>query len=135
VKTQNFDWDFHLKVLTIIKNWAGVLVIGIFWLSSFVLCALQVLVYGLIGKTMAMVAKRRLTYPQIVRIAVVALTPSLIIDTCQKLLCFGIPAWGIVSTAITLVYLAYGVKVNTVGFEWSLSQGIPEEPLVKNSAP
>ncbi len=63
------------------------------------------------------------------------MTPSLIIDTCQKLLCVGIPAWGLVSAAITLIFLAYGVKVNTVGFEWSLSQEIPADPLVKNSTP
>lgn len=135
LSTQNFDWDFHLKVLQIFKTWAGVVVIGVFWLSSFVLCALQSLVYGLIGKTMAMIAKRRLTYSQLVRISVVAMTPSLIIDTCQKLLCVGIPAWGLVSAAITLIYLAYGVKVNTVGFEWSLSQEIPADSLVKNSTP
>lgn len=135
LSTQNFDWDFHRKVLRIIKTWIAVVVIGVFWLSSFVLCALQSLVYGLLGKTMAIIAKRRLTYPQLVRISVVAMTPSLIIDTCQKLLCSGIPAWGLVPAAITLIYLAYGVKVNTVGFEWSLSQEIPADPLVKNSTP
>ncbi len=134
-KAQNLDWDFYLKTLKVVKTWAGIVVIGVFWLSSFILCALQAVFYGLIGKTMAILAKRRLTYPQLVRIAVVARTPSLIIDTCQKLLCCGIPAWGLVSVAITLIYVAYGVKVNTVGFEWSLSQGIPADPLVKNSTP
>lgn len=133
-KSQNFDWDIHIRILKTTRNWVGVVVVSVFWLASFVLCALQVLLYGLIGKTMAMVAKRRLSYPQLVRIAVVALTPSLIIDTCQKLFCCGIPAWGMVSAALTLIYLAYGVKVNSVGFEWSLTQGIPAEPLMKNSA-
>ncbi len=129
-----FESSTLIKTLETIKMCAGLAVVGVFWLSSFVFCGLQVLLYGLIGKTMAMVAKRRLTFPQLVRIAVVALTPSLIIDTCQKLFCFGIPAWGLISAAITLGYLAYGVKVNTVGFEWSLSQAIPAEPLAKNSA-
>ncbi|MDZ4836089.1 MAG: DUF1189 family protein [Candidatus Melainabacteria bacterium] len=129
------DWNFGSKVLQIVKNGAGVAVVGVFWLSSFVFCAFQVVILGLVGKAMAIIAKRRLTYPQLVRIAVVAMTPSLIIDTCQKLFCFGIPVWSLVSGIITLIYLAYGVKVNTVGFEWSLSQGIPEEPLVKNLTP
>lgn len=128
------DWELPARMLNAIAFWSGIVVLAIFWISSFVLCALQVLVYGLAGRIVTVFIKRRLTYAQLVRISVLALTPSLIIDTCQKLLCLGIPAWSLVSVLITLAYLVFGVKVNSVAFEWSLSQGVAQQPFVKDSS-
>lgn len=133
LKDTVYDWTYHIKILDGFANWSGVVVVGVFWISSFVLCALQALLYGLAGKLIAVFAKRRLTYAQLVRISVVAMTPALIIDTCQKLLCAGIPVWPLVSVCITVAFLIYGVKVNSVSFEWSLTQAVPPVPVEKNS--
>lgn len=131
-KDQTWEWTYHPKILDAIATWSGVFVLGVFWISSFILCALQALLFGLVGKVIAMFAKRRLTYPQLVRVSIVAMTPALIIDTCQKLLCVGLPAWDLVSVLIALGYLIYGVKVNSVSFEWSLAQAVPPLEAEKN---
>jgi len=133
MKDSDWEWSYHIKALEALGIWTGFVVLGLFWLSSFILCALQAMVYALAGKVFTMIAKRRLTYPQLVRISVVALTPPLIIDTCQKLVLHGIPAWPLVSVAITLGFIAYGVKVNSVSFEWSLTQGVSPKTAEKNS--
>lgn len=131
-KDQLWEWGYHLRILDALANWSGGIVLGVFWIASFIICALQALLFGLIGKLLAMFAKRRLSYPQLVRVSVVAMTPALIIDTVQKLLCFGIPAWDLVSALIALGYLIYGVKVNSVSFEWSLTQGVAPLENAKN---
>lgn len=131
-KDQEWEWNYHLKILDAFANWSGAIVLGVFWIASFLICALQALLFGLVGKLFAMFAKRRLTYPQLVRVSVIAMTPALIIDTAQKLLCVGIPAWDLVSALITLGYLIYGVKVNSVSFEWSLTQGVAPSESEKN---
>jgi hypothetical protein len=134
MKDTSFEWKYYIQVVDFFGNWSGIFLLALFWMSSFIFCALQALLYALVGKVIAMFAKRRLTFPQLVRVSVVAMTPALIIDTFQKLLCAGIPAWPLVSVAITMVYLIFGVKVNSVSFEWSLTQGLPSVPAEKNSA-
>jgi|GEM_PF-1270488 Protein of unknown function (DUF1189). len=103
-----------LPYLTRFKNWIGVVVLAIFWLASFVLCAIQALIYGLIGKLIALMNKCPLTYQQIVRISVVALTPVLILDTLQKLIGMGLPAWTLLSIVVAIVYVYFGVKANSI---------------------
>jgi hypothetical protein len=131
-KDQTWEWDYHPKILDAIAFWSGPIVLAVFWISSLILCALQALLFGFTGKLIAILAKRRLTYPQLVRVSVVAMTPALIIDTCQKLFCVGLPAWDLVSVLIGLAYLIYGVKVNSVSFEWSLSQAVTPLDSEKN---
>lgn len=103
-----------LPYLTRFKTWIGPLVLAVFWLASFVLCAIQALIYGLIGKLIALMNKCPLTYQQIVRISVVALTPVLILDTLQKLVGMGLPAWTLASIIIAVAYIYFGVRANSI---------------------
>lgn len=96
------------------KSWIGPLVLAVFWLASFVLCAIQALIYGLIGKLIALMNKCPLTYQQIVRISVVSLTPVLALDTLQKLVGIGLPAWTLFSIVVAIAYLYFGVKANSI---------------------
>lgn len=96
------------------KSLVAPIVLSIFWLASFVLCAIQALIYGLIGKLMALMNKCPLTYQQIVRIAVVALTPVLLLDTLQKLVSTGMPAWTLFSIILVIAYIYFGVRANSI---------------------
>lgn len=96
------------------KDVVAPVVLSMFWLASFVLCAIQALLYGLIGKLMALMNKCPLTYQQIVRISVVALTPVLLLDTAQKLVRTGMPAWTLFSIILVIAYIYFGVRANSI---------------------
>ena len=103
------------------------------WLfGSFVFACVQVLIYALIGMLFAKILKVELDYPALVRLAVVAVTPVLIIDSVMKLLAvefpygMGIIVWPLLTAAIALGYLFFGVKSNS-------SQTRGESPQVEAS--
>ncbi len=135
VKETTYTWRYYIDGLEVVRNWLGVVVLGAFWLFSFLTCAIQVLIYGLVGKVFAVFNKCRLTYPQLVRISAVAITPSLIIDTCQKLICTGLPAWTAVSVVVSLFFLLFGVRANSIGYAWKLANtasGVQLEPKTQS---
>lgn len=118
------------RAMQLAEAWSGLAVLGTLWLASFLFCALQVLVYALLGKLLAILNRRRLNYTQLVRLSVVAITPALIIDTIQRLLCAGIPAWTLTSIGLTIGYLIFGIRANTIGYALAL-RGSETKPEVK----
>ncbi len=113
-KGKENEWSSAKFVLERVKNFFALFVVGSLWIASFLLCAVQSLVYAFIGKLLAVLNRVTLTYAQLVRIAIVAMTPTLLIDTVQKLTCTGIPAWALVSFVLSLAYLLFGVRANAV---------------------
>ncbi len=81
-----------------------------FVLFGFVFAAFQALFYGLIGMLFAKILKIEVPYLALVRVAVVAITPVIVIDLALKAASINIPAWFLIAGGLELVALFLGVR-------------------------
>ena len=79
---------------------------------SFAYRILQVLLYGAIGLLFAKGEKASLDYVSLVRLATVAITPGILLDTIVWVTHISIPGWFLLSFILAMVYLYFGVKAN-----------------------
>lgn len=94
--------------------------LGFLWILFFILCVfgfyiyrlVQAVVYSLIGKLFAMVCNIPLNYGQILQIAMVAITPDIIISTIQFALGININHELILYFLLAIMYLFYGIIAN-----------------------
>lgn len=81
-------------------------------LFSFIYRLIQVLIYGAIGLLLCKVAKVSLDYQTLVRLAVIAITPVVLIDTVLEVTGFKAPVFWLIAFAIAMCYLYVGVEAN-----------------------
>jgi hypothetical protein len=81
-------------------------------LFSFAMRLVQALIYGAIGLAFASMFEVRLAYPAAMRLAIIAVTPVILLDTILGLAGVNIPFWTLIGIVIALVYLAMAVKAN-----------------------
>lgn len=84
-------------------------------IGSLVWGMVRLLVYGLIGLIFVSAFNARLDFAALMRLAAVAMTPAMLVDTLGWTFNFGwMPCcgWGVLMGIITLVYLGFGVKAN-----------------------
>lgn len=81
-------------------------------LGSFIYRMIQVLIYGVIGLLFSAITGAKLSYAALVRLAVTAITPVLLLDTLVTSLNITIPFWGGLCFLIAMVYLLFGVIAN-----------------------
>jgi hypothetical protein len=101
-------------------------------ISFFILCLfgsliwhlIQILIYGLIGLAFCAMFGARLDYPALLRLAAVAITPAILLDTVLDLAGVSIPVSGLLFLAIEIGYLAFAVKANATEVQPSV-QGFP----------
>lgn len=86
---------------------------------SFIFRLVLVLMYGGIGFLFCRVANVRLDYQTLVRLAVIASTPVIILDTVLEVSNVNIPLFWLISLALAMFYLYFGVRANEV-------QSVPE---------
>jgi len=79
---------------------------------TFVLRAIQILIYAAIGLLFAKMLDTSLSYKTLMRLAAVALTPVLLLNLLLEFLPFSIPFWWLFGTIIGLAYLFLAVKAN-----------------------
>jgi Protein of unknown function (DUF1189) len=70
----------------------------------------QALLYGLAGRIFARTLRVQLDYAALLRVAIVALTPAILLDMLLGL--FGIAVPGPISLAVAIAYLYFGIKAN-----------------------
>lgn len=119
-ETRSFDLskieEFELKP-ELIYGWLA-MIKRLFVFVAYPICLafslsfriLQSLLYGAIALLFASMLKTELPYPAGVRLAVVALTPVLLLDTLFSLTGLSIPFWWLLGIGIALGYLFFGVK-------------------------
>jgi hypothetical protein len=73
----------------------------------------QTFIYGLIGLIIAKLLHVPLAYMASVRLAIIAVTPGLILDTLFPLVKLRPPAWWLLGFAIAMGYLFFGIKAAT----------------------
>lgn len=77
-------------------------------LGSLVYRVVQALIYAAIGLLFASVCKTTLPYTALIRLAVVAMTPCIIVGTILGLIDVSIPAW--LYLVVALAYLFFAIK-------------------------
>jgi hypothetical protein len=98
-----------MKLLRITKKYLVIILYPLTLLSSYVYRIIQALIYAAIGLLFASSCKVSLSYGALLRLAVAAMTPCMIIKTVFALAGVAFPCIGILYIMITLAYLYFGV--------------------------
>jgi hypothetical protein len=109
VKSFTLNSDRIMRFLNNTKKYLVIILYPLALLSSYVYRIIQALIYAAIGMLFALSCKASLSYGALLRLAVAAMTPCMIIKTVLVLVGVYIPCIGILYILITLAYLYFGV--------------------------
>lgn len=109
VKSFTVSGEGIMKLLHITKKFLFIILYPIALLSSYVYRIIQALIFAAIGLLFASMCKVSLRYGALLRLAVVAMTPCMIVKTVFGLTGVYFPCISLLYIAITLAYLYYGV--------------------------
>ncbi len=112
VKQFSFDRAWIEGWLQIAGNWFVPALFPFAVLFSYVYRILQALIYGLIGLLFTKFVKASLDYSATVRLAVMAITPVVLLTALLDFLETQIPFWSLICFFIAMGYLFYAVKAN-----------------------
>jgi len=113
-----------MKLLNIIKKFLAIILYPFALLSSYIYRIIQALIFAAVGLLFASMCKVSLSYGALLRLAVVAMTPCMIVKTVFVLAGVYLPCIGLLYIAITLAYLYYGV--------YACSQTLITEEEIRN---
>lgn len=97
------------KILTNIKMIIFPLLYPLCIIGSFIFRIIQALIYGSIGMLFALIFHYKAPFDSFLRLAVVAITPAIIIKTLVNLFEIGIPVPSLLYFLIAMGYLFFGV--------------------------
>ena len=100
------------KWLTVVAKWLMIALFPLIVAFSLIYRLLQALLYGWIGSTFAKNLNAPLPYKTLVRLAIVAVTPAILLDTLLDLAHVQSPVWSLVCFGISMGYLLFGIKAN-----------------------
>lgn len=100
-------------VVNLFKNWLGLLLFFLMVPLGFIFCAIQVLIYAVIGKLFANIKNVNLTFGELMRLSVIAITPALVLDTIIKFTHAQMPWWPLAALVVSMIYLFLGVSAQT----------------------
>jgi hypothetical protein len=111
----SFTLDKALVETTIhtFLNWVGVLVFAVWLPFGFLFCVVQTLIYALFGKVFTSMMSVDLGYPTLIRLAAIALTPVLLLDSVVKVSGADPPFWTLCCIVLALGYLWFAVYANS----------------------
>ncbi len=110
VKSFTLSSNSIMKFLHITKKFLVVIMYPIVLLSSYVYRIIQALIFAAIGLLFASLCKVSLSYGALLRLAVVAMTPCMIVKTVFGLAGVHLPCGvGLVYLLVALAYLYFGV--------------------------
>jgi hypothetical protein len=91
-------------------RWAPFVLYPLMLFFTYCLRTLQVLIYAGIGMVMAALLKRAMPFGAAASVAVMAMTPVILIDTLIMLARIHLPLWGIGSFIVAFGYLFFGIR-------------------------
>lgn len=94
-------------------KWLGVFMFGLLVPFGFLFCVIQTLIYALIGKIYTSVMGVDLSYPALIRLSAVCLTPVLLADSILKVSATNVGLWWLCAIVIALGYLGFAVYSNS----------------------
>jgi hypothetical protein len=101
--------------LEILRNWLAIVIYPFAVLFSFVYRVIQALLYAAIGILMAKMMRATLSFQSLLSLAIVAITPAVLLGTVLNYMYMGGPFWNLVCFAISMGFLFYAVKANSEG--------------------
>jgi hypothetical protein len=108
-----YSRETYLELADAIKLWVPIVVFMVAGPVSFICCAILSLMLAAIGMAAASGMNIKLTYGECIRIACVAFTPAVLLDTMLKLLPIPQMAiWPIVGFGAAVAYTVFGVMSN-----------------------
>lgn len=109
VKSFTISGEGVMKFLDITKNFLAIILYPIALLSSYVYRIIQALIFAAVGLLFTSICKVSLQYGALLRLAVVAMTPCMIVKTVFGMVGVYFPCIGLLYIVITLAYLYFGV--------------------------
>jgi len=110
IQSFSIDQDAMRRLFTVLKSWLGILLYPFALLGSYVYRILQALLNGVIALGIAGLVKTQLEYSAAVRLAVMAVTPVIVVDTLLGIFSAKPPYWWWLCIPIVIWYLFFGVK-------------------------
>ena len=94
-------------------RWAPFVLYPLALFFTYCLRTVQVLIYAGIGMVMASLLKRALPFGAAASVAVMAMTPVILIDALIMILNIHLPLWGLGSFIVAFGYLFFGIRAAT----------------------
>jgi hypothetical protein len=93
-------------------NWLWVIIFPVVFMASLAYRLLQALFYAAIGKIYSLMIDIELSYTIILRLAIVAVTPAIILKTVLTILNYQAPALTFLYFAVAIGYLIFAIHAN-----------------------
>jgi len=126
VKNFALDSERIMGWLNIARKFLVIIIYPFALLGSYLYRIVQALIYAAIGLLFASWCKVTLSYTALLRLAVVAVTPCVIINTILGLAGIHLPYIGLLYLLVALAYLLFGVKASSQTqeeFQWPRGNG------------
>ncbi len=104
------DGPIAVKWLDWAERWLALAAYPFLLLFSYLYRMLQAVLYAAIGLAFAAMLRGELTYQASMRLAIVATTPAILLNTVVLLAGLNIPFWWVICFIISMAYLYRGVK-------------------------
>jgi hypothetical protein len=110
-----FDKNSIQGMIDLVKTWSGVFIFCFFAPWCLFSCMMQSLIFGALGMLVSSILNAGLTYGQAVRIAVIAMTPGMVLGTLigpGGIVGHGPGSgiWMLLWIALAIGYVVYGVR-------------------------
>lgn len=102
-----YDW------MDSFQDWSAFIFYPLALFFSFIYHIFEVLFFAAIGHMFARSLQARLPFSSVVRLAVIAITPSVILGTLLAVVQIGVPYWWYVSLIISTGYVYFAVRSNS----------------------
>jgi Protein of unknown function (DUF1189) len=99
--------------LNLVQGWFAIVLYLFGLLFIFIYRAIQALIYALFGMVFARMMKVTLSYLTLLRLAIVAVTPAIILNLLHSVMGLHTPLWGPVCFLIAMGYLVFAIKSNS----------------------
>lgn len=111
--------DVLYQWMDMFKSILSIILYPILVIASFVYRVIQIIIYGAIGLLFVQHLKATLEYSVLTRLAVIAITPAVILDTFHMMMDVSFPFWWLICFVLSMSYLYFGIKVNIFGVKES----------------
>lgn len=111
-KSADFDRAKLQHWMDVAAGWSGPVTFLAILIFVFIYRLIQALIYALIGMAFAAMFGARLSYQQLIRLAIIAVTPAMLLSTALGVAGIDIPFFWPICFVIAMVYLAIAVRAN-----------------------
>ena len=93
-----------------VRAWSPFMIFPLALGFSFLFRSIQAMLYGGLGVALAMLLKTPIAYGAAVSVAIMAMTPVLLLDAVLMLAHIDLPLWGLLGFLLAVGYLVFGIR-------------------------